>query len=74
MPTPPKESIRGTKAHQITSFEFAQKQFSYIREMEVFAESEDFTELSETEKAFITNEIEQQNYAYETLRQRVEDY
>lgn len=74
MPTPPKESIRGTKRHQIVSFEFTQKQFDYIVEAESFIESEEFQELPEIERSYILSEVDQQNFAYETLRLRVDSY
>lgn len=74
MPTPPKETIGGRKGHHVVAFEFAQKQFEYVTEMESFKETSDYDEMLELEKSQFDTELEQQNFAYETLRLRVEDY
>lgn len=74
MPTPPKESIRGTKSFEIAAFEFAKNQYSYITELETFTESEDFTKLSEEDQLVIQKEVELQNNAYEVLLLRVDNY
>lgn len=74
MPTPPKETIGGKKGHHVIDHEFAQRQFEYIEKLEEFKNSKDFADCPEVEQQYISKEIEQQNYAYETLRQRVENY
>lgn len=75
LPTPPKESIGGTKPkHHSLALDFHLSQFVYISDLKAFAESRDFANLSEVEQERINIEYEQQCFAYETLRQRVEDY
>jgi len=74
MPTPPKESIGGTKGHQIIAFEFSNKEFEYLKSQEILIASEDFSDFENSEKESILNEFEIRSAAYETLRIRVEDY
>lgn len=64
MPTPPRESIGGTKGHQLATLEFAQIQYNYIVNREAFRETEDFLELTDWEKVKIEEEIELQNESY----------
>ena len=74
MPTPPKESIGGTKGHHLVAFEFAKTEFEYLVALERIKNDSAFSELSDPEKTRIENEVKQRNLVYENLRLRVEDY
>ena len=74
MPTPPKESIGGSKPHQLAAFEAVQNEFRYLTKLENLAKSEDFEELDEFEQAQILSEIDMRSRAYEVLNARVLNY
>ena len=74
MPTPPKESIGGSKPHQLAAFEAVQNEFRYISKLENFTNSDEFYELDKFEQAQITTELEMRTRAYEVLNARVNNY
>jgi hypothetical protein len=74
MPTPPRESISGTKGHQVAAFEFSKTSYNYLVELERFMDTEEFTELDLAEKDLILGELEEQTKAYEILWERVDQY
>ena len=74
MPTPPKESIGGKSSYQNIAFDFVQKEYNYLLDLEAFRDSEEFTYLDEFEQAQILSEIDQRNRLYELLSARVDKY
>lgn len=74
MPTPPRESIGGTKPKQIADFNFHKAQFEYISDIETYTQSQDFSDLTEEEKTIINSNLRNQNIAYEELREIVDSY
>ena len=74
MPTPPRESIGGTRPHQINAFNFSKASYDYLVTLDEFEQSEEYGALDQSEKDLIQDEIFQQTKAYETLWARVEEY
>lgn len=72
--TPPKESMGGTKGHQIIAYEFNKMSYKYLVELDKFTSTEEFYELSQTERDLITSELKNQTKAYELLWARVDTY
>lgn len=74
MPTPPRESMGGTKSHQIVDFEFHKVQFEYLKELENFKNTSDFELLTENELINYEENLTNQTNSYELLRTIVEEY
>lgn len=74
MPTPPKETIGGTRPRHIADHEFALIQYDYIVHKEDFITTPEFQAMDEDEQTAANMDIELQNVAYENLRLIVEDY
>lgn len=74
LPTPPKETIGGTKGHHKTAATFMDKQYRYLLDLKDFAESTEYSEEDQSERDMIESEYDLQYNAYEALRKRVENY
>lgn len=71
---PPRESIGGTRPHQIAAHEFSKTSYDYLVHLDSFTQSEEYEALDQSEKDLIEDEIFQQTKAYETLWARVDTY
>ena len=74
MPAPPRQSIGGTKGHQIEAFEFSKSSYNYLVDLEAFTKTEEFNELNQVERDLIANELKNQTKSYNILWERVNSY
>lgn len=74
MPTPPKESIGGTKGHQIAAWEMSKTIYDYLRDLTDFSTSVEFEDEPAGDQELIFSELTELEKAYEILNARVANY
>lgn len=74
MPTPPRESIGGTKGHQIAMWEFSHKIYNELESIEALKKDAEWDDISMVEQTQIDNYYYKLEDAYNDLLTIVDSY